>query len=148
MTTVDKYEGDYNEEGKKHGKGKMTYVNGDIYEGDFKDNKMNGVGTFTFASGGVYEGDYQDENLYVGCKMIQANTSHDITNNDNNVGGKNKSTRLIDLPDDVFRLIHEFHSINDLYQVSNSFHAIKGRLYYYKFTKKHSLEYYVSKAFR
>ena len=59
-----------------------------------------------------------------------------------------KRTMITDLPDDVFRLIHDFHPINELYQVSRFFHAIKGRLYYYKFTKKHSVEYYVSKAFR
>ena len=57
-------------------------------------------------------------------------------------------TDLTNLPDDVFRLIHDFHPINELYQVSRFFHAIKGRLYYFKFTKKHSVEYYVSKAFR
>ena len=62
--------------------------------------------------------------------------------------GSMKRTMITDLPDDVFRLIHDFHPINELCQVNRFFHALKGRLYYYKFTKKHSVEYYVSKAFR
>ena len=146
------YEGDYKDD-KRHGKGTYTWANGDIYEGDYQDGKMNGTVTFTFASGGVYEGDYQDDQVYSGGRLIQTNASHDNTNkDDSNVEGKEittkKSTRIIDLPDDMFRLIREFHPINELYQVSNFFHAMKGRLYHYKFTKKHSLEYHVSKAFR
>ena len=41
-----------------HGQGTFTYSNGDIYEGELKDNKMHGQGTFTYAHGDKYEGGY------------------------------------------------------------------------------------------
>ncbi len=53
------YEGDW-VNGNCHGKGKMTFANGDVYEGDFKDDKRHGKGKYTFASGNVYEGDFID----------------------------------------------------------------------------------------
>ena len=37
------YEGDYADD-RFNGFGKMTYCSGDIYEGEFKDNKMHGKG--------------------------------------------------------------------------------------------------------
>ena len=152
------YEGDYQTE-KKHGKGTLTWANGDIYRGDFKDDKMHGKGTFIFISGGMYEGDYQDDNLYIEGKMINNNDNNVKEEEEeeeeevNEVVEKNgssvmKPTMLTDLPDDVFRLIHDFYPIKELSQVSRFFHVLKGRVYYYKFTKKHSVEYYVSIAFR
>jgi hypothetical protein len=34
---------------KKHGEGKFTYPNKDIYKGEWKDNLRHGVGTYFFA---------------------------------------------------------------------------------------------------
>ena len=56
------YEGERNENGKMHGRGKYTYASGDVYEGEFKDDKRNGRGKYTYASGDVYEGEYKDGN--------------------------------------------------------------------------------------
>ena len=58
--TEEKYEGEYNEEGQRHGKGTYTFADGAIYEGDFKDGNYHGKGTYTYASGAIYEGDYKD----------------------------------------------------------------------------------------
>lgn len=35
-------------DGKKTGYGKMTYPNGDIYTGEWKDNTMEGQGTYVY----------------------------------------------------------------------------------------------------
>jgi hypothetical protein len=43
---------------KFHGKGKFTYPNGVVYDGDFCDHKFHGKGKFTYVKGGVYEGDF------------------------------------------------------------------------------------------
>ena len=46
------YEGELNQEGKYHGKGVITYSNGEKWEGEFKDGEpFNGQGTFTFPDG-------------------------------------------------------------------------------------------------
>jgi hypothetical protein len=53
------YEGEI-ENGKPNGKGKKTYNSGEIYEGDWKDGKRHGKGKVTWVDGGVYEGDFAD----------------------------------------------------------------------------------------
>jgi len=57
------YEGDW-VEGKIHGKGKFTYSNGNVYEGDWLDGKYHGKGKYTWASGDVYEGDWVDDKFH------------------------------------------------------------------------------------
>ena len=44
-----------------NGEGTMMCSNGDIYEGDYKDDRMNEKGKFKWANGAVYEGDYEDD---------------------------------------------------------------------------------------
>ena len=46
----DIYEGEL-EDGKRHGRGRYEYNTGDIYEGDYANDEACGSGTFTFASG-------------------------------------------------------------------------------------------------
>jgi hypothetical protein len=52
--------------GKKHGKGKMVYVEdathyaGEVYEGEWKDDKRDGNGKYTWPDGDVYVGEYKD----------------------------------------------------------------------------------------
>lgn len=48
--------------GKKEGKGTMTWTNGDKYVGEWRDNKRNGKGTITFANGNKYDGGWNDDN--------------------------------------------------------------------------------------
>ena len=45
----------------KHGRGKLSYANKDMYEGAWQDNKRHGEGTTTFADGDKYEGAWQDD---------------------------------------------------------------------------------------
>lgn len=51
------YYGPLDADYRKHGKGTITWVNGDSYTGDFFEDKLTGYGTFSFASGDVFEGD-------------------------------------------------------------------------------------------
>jgi len=39
----------------------MRYVDGNVFEGDFKFDNMNGKGVLTYANGDVYTGDYKDD---------------------------------------------------------------------------------------
>ena len=40
----------------KHGLGKLTYADGSVYDGEWKDNEMNGKGKYTCANGSIHEG--------------------------------------------------------------------------------------------
>lgn len=51
-----KYVG-YFKNGKQEGKGKLTFVSGNVYEGDFKDGLKHGKGVF-IGKGKKYEGEY------------------------------------------------------------------------------------------
>ena len=46
------YNGDW-KYGKKHGKGNVTFSNGNKYEGEFKHDTMNGFGTYTWIDEGI-----------------------------------------------------------------------------------------------
>jgi hypothetical protein len=41
-------------EGRRHGKGQMTFPNGDKYTGDWVDGKRTGHGLYLFANGNRY----------------------------------------------------------------------------------------------
>ena len=55
----DIYVGEW-KDNKRNGQGTITYVNGATYVGEFKDDKRNGQGTFTFADGPTYVGEWLD----------------------------------------------------------------------------------------
>jgi radial spoke head protein 1 len=42
------YEGGRNEAGERHGEGKATLPNGDIYEGNYANGQRHGHGTYKF----------------------------------------------------------------------------------------------------
>jgi hypothetical protein len=42
-------------------KEKKVYENGDVYEGELKDDKRNGKGKFVCKTGTLYEGDWKDD---------------------------------------------------------------------------------------
>ena len=53
------YRGEYLD-GLFHGKGELTWRNGDHYEGEFRRGLMFGKGRFEEAGGGVYEGEFRN----------------------------------------------------------------------------------------
>jgi acetylornithine deacetylase/succinyl-diaminopimelate desuccinylase-like protein len=55
------YEGDVNDNGLYHGKGVITYSNGEKWVGEFKDgDPYNGQATYNYSDGGKYVGEYKD----------------------------------------------------------------------------------------
>jgi hypothetical protein len=43
-----------------HGRGVFKFANGDMYDGDWKDNYMHGRGFFKYADGSSYEGEWKN----------------------------------------------------------------------------------------
>lgn len=60
VTTTADYDGAY-VDGGKHGIGRMTYPNGDIYKGAFVKDKMHGMGTMLFHDGRYYKGMFAND---------------------------------------------------------------------------------------
>ena len=48
----------------RQGEGKFSYVNGTVYEGEFKNNKANGYGFMTWLYGKRYEGEFKDDKIH------------------------------------------------------------------------------------
>jgi hypothetical protein len=57
------YHGDFIK-GQKHGRGKMSYSNGDIYIGEYKNDIIAGQGKMVFRNKDVYEGSWHDGQLH------------------------------------------------------------------------------------
>ena len=55
----DKYEGEFSN-GKRSGHGNYLHTNGDKYVGDHKNDNPHGKGTYTWVGGEVYVGDYKN----------------------------------------------------------------------------------------
>ena len=76
-----KYNDEYiiiNDKQIRDGKGKMTYKNGDVYDGEWKNNEKHGKGTMTYGKdgdvhkkyiNGVYEGDWINDQKWGKGKM-------------------------------------------------------------------------------
>ena len=59
----DIYDGDWKND-IRDGQGTQIYVNGDIYTGKWKDDMKNGQGTFTYINGDIYTGFFLDDKKY------------------------------------------------------------------------------------
>ena len=58
------YKGEISWTGQKEGKGEMTWIDGQHYEGFWKNNKANGKGRLIYANREVYEGDFKDDQAH------------------------------------------------------------------------------------
>jgi hypothetical protein len=67
------YEGTRNSEGKREGPGKMTYSNGDIYDGNWHNDRRHGPGKMTYSAGGSYVGGFKEGKMSGTGKMEYAN---------------------------------------------------------------------------
>ena len=52
------YEGEINGDGQKHGRGIYRWIDGSVYEGDYRDDLRDGKGKFLWSNGESYTGDY------------------------------------------------------------------------------------------
>lgn len=57
------YDGEW-KENLPHGTGSMTWANGDSYMGEWKKGKRDGTGTYTWADGSVYVGGYKNDKMH------------------------------------------------------------------------------------
>jgi len=58
------YEGEWDQQGKKDGKGVQIWVDGSLYEGYWKNDKANGRGRLIHADGDVYNGEWKDDKAH------------------------------------------------------------------------------------
>lgn len=63
------YEGDW-KDGKMHGRGRLVYENGDVYDGNFHKGKKFGKGIFKWAKDGNYYDGEWNNNLPHGIGYI------------------------------------------------------------------------------
>jgi hypothetical protein len=59
--------------------GKMTMANGDVYEGEFYNNKPNGKGIWSLNNGNLVEGEYTQETMELGGKADPENPIDPLT---------------------------------------------------------------------
>jgi len=72
--TIGTYEGERNEKGERHGKGKTVLPNGDNYEGEYMLGKRHGLGTYKFKKNNCrYTGHYQAGRRHGPGTMIYPN---------------------------------------------------------------------------
>lgn len=58
------YKGQTNSRGEKEGKGEMTWMDGNFYEGFWKNNKADGKGRLVYANGEIYEGEFKADTAH------------------------------------------------------------------------------------
>ena len=66
------YEGKL-KEGKRHGKGIMKYINGDIYDGEWENDKKNGKGKYLYVNKDEYDGEWRNNKKNGKGKYIYIN---------------------------------------------------------------------------
>ncbi|CDW87191.1 morn repeat-containing protein [Stylonychia lemnae] len=67
-----KYTGETNDQGQKHGGGKLVYIDGSNYQGAWRNGKREGYGEFTNKDGTVYKGQWSNDMKNGDGKLIQA----------------------------------------------------------------------------
>ena len=95
------FEGEF-ENGKPHGKGRMTFSNGNLFEGDFENGKPHGKGRMTFSTGDHFEGEFENGKPRGKGRMTFSNGKHlegDFENGDYivnpNFNGQNTETDIV-----------------------------------------------------
>ena len=53
-----RYDGELNDDGNRHGKGRIVYIDGSTYEGDWKNGLRDGFGEQKYKDGSVYRGNW------------------------------------------------------------------------------------------
>lgn len=81
------YEGGLTQSGERHGKGKLSFIDGTYYEGEWVDGHKCGQGEFRYADGTLYKGSWESDvrhgsgTLYMTTgDVIEAIWDHDRKN--------------------------------------------------------------------
>ncbi len=67
---IKSFSGDY-KNGLYHGKGRLEFKDGSVYEGQFENNKMHGYGKIFFKDGSIYQGNFKN-NLRDGTGILRS----------------------------------------------------------------------------
>ena len=60
--------------GERHGRGRYTYVNGDVYDGEWRGGRKHGTGTYTFTrTGSHYYGQWKNGRQLGYGELVHAN---------------------------------------------------------------------------
>jgi len=74
------FKGEIDEDtGLKEGKGRLVDDQGNVYEGDFKNDKKNGIGKMIFSNGDIYEGGWADDQRHGNATQTHWNNSASYT---------------------------------------------------------------------
>ena len=73
----DKYIGDF-VDGKRTGKGNLTWADGGNYVGDFVDGKIEGEGIYTPAYGEILEGKFENGTLVESYKLNESTVENEF----------------------------------------------------------------------
>lgn len=83
----------YTLNGKRNGKGRVVWSDGEVYDGEWQDDKRNGKGKYTYASGAVYEGEFQNDIIHGRGKYVWPNGAvHEGEYRDGKRHGRGKYT--------------------------------------------------------
>jgi hypothetical protein len=61
---VGQYEGDINAQGQREGNGKVAWLDGSEYVGEFKNGMRHGKGRYTRKDGYTYDGEWKDDTMH------------------------------------------------------------------------------------
>ena len=75
FTDGGEYTGEVNSERMRHGRGRMRYADGAVYDGKWHEHKRHGSGTLTAADGTVTDGQWHNNAPDDGSRASGANTS-------------------------------------------------------------------------
>jgi hypothetical protein len=124
-----KYEGTImkNENGddRRHGYGLMTYSDGRIYEGDYKNNLKEGNGKLIFADGLIYEGEFKNNKHQGNLKAYDKNGNIVF---DGTVNEKGESTGFM-IHKDKSGNLYEGYIVNDFKEGKGKFTFENGNVY-------------------
>ena len=75
ITNEYKYIGEINTISQRHGFGICQYSNGDLYVGQFLDDKRQGIGRLTYTNGDIYQGEFLKDTINGFMECLSKNTS-------------------------------------------------------------------------
>ena len=80
-----RYEGEFNENNDRHGKGRVVYIDGTYYEGQWFNGKREGWGEQRYSDGTLYKGEWKNDHkegfgkiYYPNGNVVSASFKNDL----------------------------------------------------------------------